>query len=130
MGFFKTVASAALGYVASATVPTSKWSKMLLADELRTHGVAMSLIPDDCLQQLADDVVHGSQAIARLTGEKVSTSDLVGAVEAHAALIADYILGDGLPAVLSDDPAEVMPTSTLDILRRFGVKPHRAPKAR
>jgi hypothetical protein len=108
MGLFKALAGLAYGHTVSPKV----WGKKLLAQELRDRGdVDTALIPDACLQELADDAIHIAQLIAQMQQKKCRISDMIGAIENMSTMVAAFLDHD------YDDVRD----SVRQILERHGV---------
>lgn len=91
MNIFKTALFALMGAAYGSIVPSKMWGKKLLAQELGDNGISLVLLPDECLQELADDAIRTAENIAKLYGKKCSLPDLIEAIEQQAYSVINHL---------------------------------------
>ena len=93
-------------------VPIERSGKLLLKQNLKSYGVDVSKIPDECLQELTAESIKLGKSVAMMTKRDSSITHTVGFIEGTAASIAQ-VLVDGV----SEDTLD----STIEILKKYGV---------
>lgn len=105
-------ARAVLATILGIVMPIGYSGKLYLVRELQRFGVDTSPFPEPCLQRLADSIISTCKFISKLRG-RAWRSEITGAIEGAALLIANHISGD--------DPSLPLPECYLDILRDHGL---------
>jgi hypothetical protein len=95
------------------TIAPIKYSgKQLLKQSLKSYGVDVNRIPDECLQELTDKSIKLGKNTATMTKRDFSITQIVNFIEGNAASIAQLIL---------HEEREDIDESSIEILQRYGV---------
>jgi hypothetical protein len=93
-------------------IPIERSGKLLLKQNLKSYGVDVSKIPDECLQELTAESIKLGKNVAMMTKRDFSITHSVRFIEGSAVSIAQLLI-DGV----SEDALD----STIEILKRHGV---------
>lgn len=92
--------------------PIKNSGKQLLKQNLKSYGVDVNKIPDECLQELTDKFIKTGKNIAAITKSDFGITQIVNLIEGNAPAIAQLIL---------DGKSEDIDDSTVETLKKYGV---------